>query len=72
MLERRISGEENCMNLMLKGPVEDEWLRAIMACVFNDYLRCVTAEQFQKRFGTIGTEVLARNTEPCDNQGWQE
>ena len=54
------------MNLILKGPVTDEWLLAIMACVFNDYLRTVTAEEFQKRFGTIGTEVLALNTEVMD------
>jgi hypothetical protein len=60
------------MNLILKGPVTDEWLRAIMTCVFNDYLRVVTTEEFQKRFGIIGTEALTRNTEPDDSQGWQE
>ena len=60
--QRRISIK---MNLKLKNSAStDNYMLAYMFVVFQDYLNQTTAEEFQRRFGPVGTEHLAMYTEP--------
>lgn len=42
-----------------EGNWHAEWMRAFMMAVFEDYVASTSAEEFQKQFGTRGTEVLS-------------
>lgn len=48
--------------VMTSEEIEAQVLRAIMFAVFEDFIEEVSAEDFQIRFGTRGTECLAKYT----------
>jgi hypothetical protein len=55
------------MYSLLKSNLADgDWqaqlILAMALNVFEDYIHQTTAEQFATRFGTVGTEALARYT----------
>jgi hypothetical protein len=48
------------MQAMTSSDVEAQILRAIMFVIFEDYIATTTAEEFQIRFGTRGTQCLSK------------
>jgi hypothetical protein len=47
---------------MTNDDIEAQVLRAIMFAVFEDYIAETSAEEFQRLFGTRGTECLSKYT----------
>lgn len=46
------------------GEIEARVLVCIALQMLEDHVQKTTAEQFQKRYGTLGTEALAKFTVP--------